>query len=74
MDLEITALEKLLARYHSFGEDTFEWLVDTAELRREWEGGGLTPVGDPESWWWIEYPCAVVHSPGAFWVTSWILK
>lgn len=71
---EIAAFENLLEAYESAGRDSFESLVELELLQQEWKEYGLRPASPPISWWWIEYPCAVVHSPGAFRATGWILK
>ena len=74
IEKEIAAFERLLELYEQAGDDTFEPLVPMEEVRRQWERRDLTVEGAPRSWWWLEYPCAIVHSPGGFRVTSWILR
>jgi hypothetical protein len=74
VERETQAFERLLLAYEQSGSDTFEPLVPVEALSRRWKVEELSVIGEPESWWWLEYPCAIVHSPGAFRVTSWILK
>ena len=71
---EIAAFEALLAAYERAGPHTFETMVAMAEVEPAWKRHGLAVPGGPVSWWWIEYPCAIIHSPGGFRVTSWILR
>lgn len=70
---ETKAFEGLLTLYAQRGE-SFEALVPLESLQQEWEHRGLTVQGDPASWWWLEYPCSIAYSSGAFQVRSWILK
>ena len=71
---EVEAYERLLAAYWQAGESTFEPLLPATELQRELAERGFTPLGAPESWWWLSYPCAIASSPGAFYVNSLILR
>lgn len=70
---ETEAFERLLALYAE-GTDSFEPLVPLEALQSEWNRRGLTARGDAESWWWLEYPCSISYSSGAFQIRSWILK
>ena len=74
VETEVAAFERLLEAYERMAADTFEPLVDLDEARRQWAVHGLQPRGEPTSWWWLEYPCAIVHSAGGFRVRSWILR
>jgi hypothetical protein len=71
---EIAAFEALLAAYERAGSHTFETMVAMAEVEPAWKRHGLIAATGPISWWWLEYPCAIVHSPGGFRVSSWILR
>jgi hypothetical protein len=70
---ETEAFERLLALYAT-APDSFETLVPIERLEAEWGKRGLSARGAAESWWWLEYPCSVAYSPGAFQIRSWILK
>jgi hypothetical protein len=70
---ETKAFERLLTLYAERG-DSFESLVPLESLQQEWSRRGLAAHGAPESWWWLEYPCSIAYSSGAFQVRSWILK
>jgi len=74
VDVETEAFERLLAAYRKQSDSAFEDLVDHGAVRAQWKTRGLARHGAPESWWWLAYPCAIAHSPGAFRVTSWILQ
>ncbi len=74
VDAEILAFERLLTAYEQAGADTFEVLVPMDQVRQAWERYGLRIHGQPEAWFWLEYPCAIAHSPGGFRVQSWILR
>lgn len=73
IEAEIAAFEVLLSAYARSVGGAFEVLVPLEELRRQWEEQELHMRGAINPWWWLEYPCAIVHSPGAFRVRSWIL-
>jgi hypothetical protein len=68
---ETEAFERLLALYAE-GPDSFEPLVPLEALQSEWNRRGLT-ASAAESWWWLEYPCSISYSSGAFQIRSWIL-
>jgi hypothetical protein len=70
---ETEAFERLLTLYAA-GPDNFEPLVPLEALQSEWSRQGLTARGAAESWWWLEYPCSIAYSSGAFQIRSWILK
>ncbi|MCP5111445.1 MAG: hypothetical protein GY953_11480, partial [bacterium] len=74
VDTETAAFERLLAAYERAGEETFEALLPMDQVKRLWAKHGLKIVGGPSAWWWLEYPCAIVHSPGGFRVRSWVLR
>jgi hypothetical protein len=69
---ETEAFERLLALYAE-GTESFEPLVPLEALRSEWTHQGLAARGAAESWWWLEYPCSISYSSGAFQIRSWIL-
>jgi hypothetical protein len=71
--VETRALERLLALYSSV-PDSFENLVPLETLQAEWNASGLKARGSAESWWWLEYPCSIAYSSGAFQIRSWILQ
>jgi len=71
---EVEAYEQLLAAYWRAGEDTFEPLLPLGQIQQEWERHRLRLQGAPVSWWWLAYPCNIARGPGAFRVTSWILR
>lgn len=70
---ETEALDRLLALYAA-GPDSFEPLVPLEALQAEWNSRGLAAQGPPESWWWLEYPCSIAYSSGAFQIRSWVLR
>jgi hypothetical protein len=70
---ETEAFEQLLALYAAV-PDSFEPLVPLEALEGGWGQRGLAAQGDAASWWWLEYPCSIASSPGAFQIRSWILK
>ena len=71
---EIRAFEILLNAYETSAEEAFEALLPLEHARRQWGRRGFQEVGEPDRWWWLEYPCAIVHSPGAFRVRNWVLR
>ncbi len=70
---ETEAFERLLALYAA-APDAFEPLLPIEALQKEWSQRGFAAQGTPESWWWLEYPCSIAYSPGAFQIRSWILQ
>ena len=73
LSAEVEAFERLLALYAAV-PDAFEPLVPLQALQSEWSSRGLAAQGAPQSWWWLEYPCSIAYSSGAFQVRSWVLK
>jgi hypothetical protein len=73
VSVETAALERLLALYAA-GADSFEPLIPLEALQSDWSRRGLAPHGAAESWWWLEYPCSISYSSGAFQIRSWILQ
>ena len=72
---ETGAFERLLELYAAGADHGgFESLIPLDALQSEWRSRGLEAPGPPESWWWLEYPCSVSVSSGAFQIRSWILK
>ena len=74
VQIEIEAYDRLLTAYREAGDSALEPLLSVQAVRRGFEQRGLSVHGQPESWWWLSYPCAIADGPGAFWVNSWILR
>jgi hypothetical protein len=74
IDTEIEAFERLLAAYRKAGGSAFEPLLPVADIVHQFEQQNFRVHGTPQSWWWLSYPCAIAHEPGAFFVNSWILR
>jgi len=74
IDTEIEAYERLLAAWRQAAPHAFEPLLPVADVVRQFDQGGFTVEGAPQSWWWLSYPCAIAREPGAFFVNSWILR
>ena len=72
--MEVRAYEELADAYRHSTPDTLESLVEEDEFLSALAARGMTPIGEPESWWWLEYACSIPRKPGAFLVRSWILQ
>ena len=70
---EAEAFERLLSRFREADGRFFEPLLPIGELGDQCSKRGLELRGDPESWWWLAYPCKVLREAGAFLVSSWML-
>jgi TPR repeat protein len=73
-EMEVRAYEELVEAYERANPNALEQLVETDELLGDLAARGFTPVGSPESWWWLEYACSIPRKAGAFRVRSWILQ
>jgi hypothetical protein len=73
IEREIKAFELLLEAC-SDTPGAFEPLIPVEDLPAQWRAHGLRPQGESANWWWLEYPCSIAYSSGAFQVRSWILR
>jgi hypothetical protein len=71
---EIAAFNRLLDAWRKAAKGSFDSLLPANDVQTQLSRHGLSPVGTPESWWWLAYPCAIARNAGAFQVSSWILR
>ncbi len=71
---EVASLEKLMDEYERIDPATLEPQLALNLLDEEWSRKGVAKIGQPEDWWWLEYPCAIPRTWGAFKVRSWMLR
>ena len=71
---EVAILERLMDEYERVDPTTLEPQLALNSLDEGWRRNGLATIGQPEDWWWLEYPCAIPRTWGAFKVRSWILQ
>ena len=71
---EIAAYEAILEAYREAAPGSLEPLLDWDAFFGAIEGNGLEPVGDTESWWWLEYACSIPRKAGGFSVRGRVLR
>lgn len=70
---EAEAFEQLLTKYREADGRFFEPLLPVGEIGAQCSKRGLELRGEPESWWWLAYPCKILRGSGAFLVSNWVL-
>ena len=71
---EASVLESLMEIYEQSDATALEPLLPIGDLESAWSNRQLRMVGQPQSWWWLGYPCNIPRNWGAFKIQSWILS
>jgi hypothetical protein len=69
---EVKVLERLMETYEREDPAALRRSYPLDMLQSEWARQGLAS-STPVDWWWLAYPPAIAHQPGAFRVRSWTL-
>ncbi len=72
--LEVVAYEAMIESYREVDPGTLEQFLDWNPFFAALEGSELEPVGDTQSWWWLEYACSIPRKAGGFLVRSRVLR